>query len=372
MVRVFLSVLLSSYSLFAAGPQSVTQAQELEARGDWHGAEEVWHQLALQSPKDYRLWASLGIALVHQNRFDEAIAAYQKALALNAHDPQTNFNLGLAYFKAGKFLEAVKPLRAAATASNTQQVEMLLGMSLFGVGKYQEAATHLEQAGAGQTDNPELQQVLAECYLYGGEYEKARLQLESLLRRDPDSASVHMFLGEAEDASGHLDRAIEEFRQATAKRPIPNAHFGLGYLLWKDHQYDEAAGEFRKELATDPNHYQALAYLGDILLKQGDKTEAEKLFKSSIKAHDGFWLTHFDLGVIEAERKEYASAVADLQKASVLDPSRAEPHYRLAQIFKVTGDGTRAQAELKKVSALHRQSEDSLIQKISGSKPKVP
>ena len=44
---------------------------------------------------------------------------------------------------------------------------------------------------------------------------------------------------------------------------VPDAHFGLGYLLWRDKHYDEAAREFRQELAANPKHHAALAYLGD-------------------------------------------------------------------------------------------------------------
>jgi hypothetical protein len=31
-----------------------------------------------------------------------------------------------------------------------------------------------------------------------------------------------------------------------------NVHFGLGYLLWKQHHFDEAAKEFQAELENDP------------------------------------------------------------------------------------------------------------------------
>ena len=62
--------------------QTVEQAQQLQARGDWKGAEQTWRALLERAPQDYRLWSSLGIALSHQERYMEAIAAYRKALAI--------------------------------------------------------------------------------------------------------------------------------------------------------------------------------------------------------------------------------------------------------------------------------------------------
>ena len=78
---------------------------------------------------------------------------------------------------------------------------------------------------------------------------------------------------------GKTPEAIAEFQAALKVAPQePNVHFGLGYLYWKSHQYDEAKSEFESELLIDPNHPQALAYLGDIEMK---KTIPRKLFRCS-------------------------------------------------------------------------------------------
>ena len=40
-------------------------------------------------------------------------------------------------------------------------------------------------------------------------------------------------------------------------------HFGLGYLLWTQMQFEEAAQEFQAELANVPDNAQALVFLAD-------------------------------------------------------------------------------------------------------------
>ena len=71
-------------------------------------------------------------------------------------------------------------------------------------------------------------------------------------------------MGEARDALGKTPEAITEVQAAANISPNePNAHFGLGYLYWKSQQYDKARQEFEGELALDPNHAQALTYLGE-------------------------------------------------------------------------------------------------------------
>lgn len=368
-----MAFLLAAALLFVlpSFPQSVEEAQESQARGDWKGAEQTWRALIEHAPQDYRLWSSLGIALSHQERYTDAIAAYRKALAIQPKDPQTELNLGITYFKSGKLPQAVAPLQVAAAAlGQNAQIDTLLGMSLFGTGKYREAATYLERASASDPANLGLQQVLAQSYLYGKQYGKAQLEFERMLVRDPDSANVHMLLGEAYDANGQLEPAIKEFQAAAQKGNLPNLHFGLGYLLWKDHKYDQAEAEFRRELNTDPKNYQALAYLGDVLIKRGATEEARQCLRQSIAIHDGIWLTHFHLGVLAQEQKHYNDAITELRRAIALNGSRPEPHYRLAQALKATGQTKGAQVELAKVAKLHQHKDEDLIHQIT--KPLAP
>src|ERR1700728_852915 len=140
-----------------AGPQSVEQAKQMETQGDWKGAEAAWRALAERSPKDYRLWTSLGVALAHEEHYDDAVTAYRKALTLHPEAPQTELDLGLAYFKAGRLPEALEPLRAAAQAlPDSAQAQILLGMSLYGTRHYREASGYLEKAVTRSDGNAEV------------------------------------------------------------------------------------------------------------------------------------------------------------------------------------------------------------------------
>src|SRR2546425_6859169 len=51
----------------------------------------------------FRSLSSLGVVLAREGRYEEAIANYKRALALNPRLPATQINLGLAYFKKGDF-----------------------------------------------------------------------------------------------------------------------------------------------------------------------------------------------------------------------------------------------------------------------------
>lgn len=362
-------LILALAYILPAVAQAPSEALALQEKGDWTGAEIIWRNLVGSNPKDYRYWTSLGACLAHENRFDEAIEDYKRALAISPHDGQTNFNLGLAYFKLGNLQRAIAPLQTAETTlpQAQGQLNVLLGMSYYGTGKHKEAIPYLEAAQKENPANGELQLVLAKSYLLAKEYDKASLQFQTMLERNGDSPQVHILLGEAYDGLGKQDNAVQEFRAAAGNGIVPDAHFGLGYLLWRDKHYDEAVTEFRKELAINSKHHEALAYLGDSLLKLGDKSSAEKAIGGSVAAKDSLWITHYDLGIIAADSKNYPGAIEQFKRALAINNKRPDIHYHLAQVYRAVGQNAEAQKELRIVASLHEQRNEDLVTKISGA-----
>jgi tetratricopeptide (TPR) repeat protein len=81
-------------------------------------------------------------------------------------------------------------------------------------------------------------------------------------------------------------------------------------------------------------------------------------------------IAHLDLGVIYSDQKRYQEAVSQLKQAIALDPERADAHYRLARVYRESGDPTQAAAQLEIVKQLHEKTNEDLIVKISGPRNK--
>jgi tetratricopeptide (TPR) repeat protein len=359
-------LLAAALSLSAsAAPVSPEQARALEQRGDWVAAAAAWQALAEASPADYRLWTDLGVALAHQQRYTEAVAAYRKALHLQPSATATQMDLGIAYFKQGDFAHAAAAFQSPAKIPGNTQAEILLALSLYGAHEYQAAIPHLEKLAAASPDNSELLEALAESYLYTRRFAKAKAEFEIMLRRNPDSPGVHMLLAQADDSLNHTAGAVAELRAALSHGYLPNAHFAIGYIAWRDKRYDEAASEFRLELASSPRHAQALAYLGDVLLRSHDPS-ARLMLEQAAALDDSIPIAHLDLGILDAAARENASARKQFQRAIALAPDDADAHYRLARLYQAEGRTDDAKAELAVVTKLHEARHENLIEKISG------
>lgn len=80
--------------------------------GDFAGAEGRFQTVAASVPLN-EVYNDLGAAQSRQNNMAEAIASFQKALEGDSSDSDYHFNLGYAYWKLGKYDQAVTSLRAA-------------------------------------------------------------------------------------------------------------------------------------------------------------------------------------------------------------------------------------------------------------------
>jgi tetratricopeptide (TPR) repeat protein len=370
-ILIVLLLALSSVRVHAQSNPSVNtvhEASQLEQAGAYAQAESKWREITIASPKYADAWAHLGLMLALQQNYSEAVPAYRKALQLGSHLPGLHLDLGLALFKQEKLQDAIPPLKAAvAEAPKDPKPQLLLAMSYYSLGQYSDAIPYLQFAVASSPENIQLHTTLAQSCLWAEQYMCTLEQYQQILALNPDSAQADILAGEAFDGLNEPEKAIDQFRAAEKASPHePDVHFGLGYLLWKQHQFDEAEKEFKLELADNPSHVQALTYLGDITLKHNDQANAASYLTQAAAQSGATRLTYFDLGVLHASQGHNDEAVKDFQRAISLEPDNVDDHWRLARLYASMGRQQEAQVEFAKAKELHQKEDESLVRRMSG------
>lgn len=356
-------------SSFGQSPDA-QRAVELEQEGLWEDAAAAWHQVIAANPRDAAAIASLGLVLSHEEKYSEAAEAYRRALKLNPKLPGVELNLGLAEFKQSHLREAIPPFQAALREQPSNlQARTLLGMTYYGTGQFAQAVPLLQYAVTRSPQNAELRGVLAQACLHARQFNCTLEQYKAILNANPNSAQAHILAAEADDGLNRTDDAVAEFEAAIKVAPQePNVHFGLGYLLWKQHKYPEAEKEFTQELANEPNHAQAAAYLGDTQLKLGRNADAEGTLEKAVQMPGAPRLAWVDLGTVLADEHKNDAAATALDHAIQMDPNQVDAHWRLARLYQSEGRGEQARAEFAKASALHQKEDQSLVQQMTPQK----
>jgi tetratricopeptide (TPR) repeat protein len=222
----------------------------------------------------------------------------------------------------------------------------------------------LLQAGDSETALRTLQGLpgaLETSYWRARCYEKlATAAYLKLYHSDPNSYRWHQLTGDIEAAKGDDGKAIEEYRAAVLLKPtLPNLHYSLGHLLWKDLKVPEARVELQAELASNPHHAGALADLGDSYLLEHQPEKALPYLTSALAADAGNPDIHRDLGTAYSELGDYRKAEEEL-KIAVASDHDGSVHYKLARAYQALGQKENASREFALSTSLNRESHSKL------------
>lgn len=285
-------------------------------------------------------------------------------------------NLGLALFKAGDLKEAVRIFNALlkaepASSPEARRLETLIGMSDYGLQEYTAAIPLLKNATADDPQNLPFRLILAHSCLAAKQYQCVLDTYHEILNLNAESAEADMLAGEALDEMQNHAEAIQQFRAAAKANPKePNVHFGLGYLLWTQRQYADAAPEFQAELANVPDHVQALVYLADSNIRMQHSDLALPLLHKAIRLKPDLEMAHLDLGIVYADTGRQADALRELRLAAKLSPNDVAPHWRLAQLYRAMGRKSEAMVEFEKTKTLTKAADESVSSKLNQSQTK--
>jgi tetratricopeptide (TPR) repeat protein len=360
----------------ASPDQQRRHAIELEQNGRLADAETAWQGVAKAHPNGAEAYAHLGLLEARQERYKEAVPLYRKALALDPAMPGLKMNLGLAQFKSGELKASIQtftPLLKDEPASSSEALRLttLIGIAHYGLGEFKDAVPDLKAATAADPKNLPFRMMLAQSCLASQQYSCVLDVYHEILLLNAESAEADMLAGEAMDELKDGPGATQQFRAAVKADPkIPNAHFGLGYLLWTQSQYEEAAQEFQAELGNVPDSTQAMGYLADTEMRLNHPEVALPLIQQAIKIDPGMELLHLDLGILDSDAGRRDEALRELKEAARLRPQDATVHYRLARLYKAMGRNAEASVEFQKTSSLHKAEEATVFQQLERARAK--
>jgi len=384
--RVVQCGIVFAMTLFVAGSNCPGQtaaasgrrdsAFALERQGRNTEAEAAWRQILENHPNDAEAYAHLGFLESRQQHYSKAVSFYQKASALNSSMPGLQLNLGLALFKAGDMKAAIRvfgPLLKSQPpdSPDAQRLRILLGMAHYGVGQYAEAVPYLHAAMAYDPQNLPYRLVLAQSCLRSKQYQCVLDVYHQILLLNAESAEADMLAGEAMDAMGDHAGAIKQFRAAVKADPKqPDVHFGLGYLLWTQNQYEEAAQQFKLEIDNFPNDAQALAYLADSNVRLNRAEVARPVLEKAMRLNPRLELPYLDLGILDAAAGRKENALRHFKVALRLNPDDVQIHWRMARLYQSMGRKEEAKAEFAKTRSLNKAADQSVFTKINEARAK--
>lgn len=338
MSAIFLALALAVAPPDLSGLESAVAAQISEMRS-----------LADKQSADPRAWGDLGQAYLTYGFNDAATDCFTKAAGLDPKDYRWPYLLGAAQQAAGRLDAAADAFtQALKLAPDAAAGWVHLGEIRLLQGRLDDAETALRKALEVPGTSAAAHSFLGQTALARHDFKAAAEHLEAALAAVPEATRLHYPLALA--YRGLNDRAKAEEHLAKAgqvglKPPDPlldgvaNLRVGERVALMRGRvaaqagRYADAAQEFRKALAAQPQSVEARVNLGSVLALSGDRPGAAEQFRDALRLDPANVTAHFNLGSLlpPDEARPHLEAVVAAR------PDDAEARRLLAQALRDSG-----------------------------------
>ncbi|TDI35833.1 MAG: rhomboid family intramembrane serine protease [Acidobacteria bacterium] len=252
---------------------------------------------------------------------DEALAKIEDALESEATVRRLSMAAEL-YLTRGRYDDAIDAARRAiALDPQHKPPQQLLGMALFAAKRYEEAVDEL----------------------------RLTIQLESVderrnaLERDPAGLQSHVLLSRALHELGRQEEAVKILAEDLEWAPDSFlAHNEIGLVYYRINEIDLAIAALRKAAELEPEHPEPHNRLSLILAPTGALDEALQSIETAMEILPDAPHLLDSLGTVRFYRGELDLAVEAYRDAIALEPRRAVYHYNLAVAFLENGNNAAA------------------------------
>jgi Flp pilus assembly protein TadD len=183
---------------------------------------DLWMSRSLaMDGNDAETWYAMGRLHYTEGRYGDALACFQKTLALNPRSVKGEDNMGLAYEGLNRNDEAAQAYRTAIAMQKddrtpSEQPLLNLAILLEHRNQVQEAQQLLEQAAKIAPQEPRIHENLGQVYLHTDRAADAVKEFATAVQLAPQNPRFHYLLGQACRRSGDAARAKQEFARSAA------------------------------------------------------------------------------------------------------------------------------------------------------------
>ncbi len=294
--------------------------------GIYRSPETLWRDTLIKNPDSWMAHSNLGVLLINQRRFEEAMEHCRKAVQINPNYTEGLNNLGIALAAQGRFDEAIEDYHKAIRINpNYAEVLNNLGLAIANKGRFDEAIENYRQAIRINPNFSDALNNLGIALAAKGRFDEAIEDYHKALQINPNFSTALDNLGNTLAAKGRFEEAIGSYRKAIqVNSNSPEIFYHLGVTLGQLGRTREAVAQYREALRLNPNLPGALNNLAWVLAASPDAglrngAEAVRLAQRACELiHYGEPSFMDTLAAAYAEASCFPEAVATEEKAEQL------------------------------------------------------
>src|SRR5229473_7175274 len=338
-------------------------ATNLARREKFPLAEEQFKKALELEPRNYDANHNLGELYVRRGKVTAATPYLEQAQRIKPDSYDNGYDLALAYIVTSRLADARQLLQNLLKQKDSAELHNLLGEVEEKDGKFVAAANEYELAAHLDPSESNLFDWGSELLLHRT-LDPAIQVFQTAAERYPNSPRVAIGLGIAYYSRGNYDDAVKSLLHAADLSPAdPRVYPFLSRAYDSSpSQAEEVIAHFRRFAEQQPGNGRAQFYFAMSLWKGKraqdpnlDLTQIGALLKKSIALDPSLAEAHLQLGNLYSEQQKYADSIPEYQRALELNSDLADAHYRLGQAYVRTGEKDLAQEQFQVYQNLREQ-----------------
>ncbi len=331
--------------------------------GKLQPAEGEFKKALELEPRNYDANHNLGELYVRAGKVPAATPYLENAQRINPTADDNGYDLALAYIVTDRLADARQLLHNLLKQKDSAELHNLLGEVEEKDSKFVDAANEYELAAHLDPSEGNLFDWGSELLLHRT-LDPAITIFEKAAERYPNSPRIAIGLGIAYYSRGNYDDAVKSLLHAADLSPAdPRVYPFLSRAYDSSpSQAEEVVARFRRFSVQQPRNARAQYYYAMSLWKGKraqdpnlDLTQIAALLKKSIALDPSLAEAHLQLGNLYSEQSKYADSIPEYQRALELNYDMPDAHYRLSQAYVRTGNKDRAQEQIQIYQKLREQ-----------------
>ena len=227
--------------------------QSLELSGRLAEAAQAYRKGAAIDPKIANMLLGLAQTLEERGDVDQALPLYGEYLTANSDAVHVRERLGILLMNQGRYEEAIAELTPAVERKPTPANREALAQAFLMTDRRSEALGLLQDALQNDPSNTELLVRYANVLLHSGETEHAAQHYYTAIKRAPDHVDAWNGLAFSLYKMENFPGTLKALIQARMKAPLKPAALYLRAITEdKLQMYKEALASYQEFLATNP------------------------------------------------------------------------------------------------------------------------
>lgn len=311
-------------------------------------------------PDDADAYNGRGFAYLGKHDYDKAIADFNKVIELKPDDFYTYYSRGKAFYLKGDYEHAIEDHTKELELESSRDLGRLeRGNALLKLGRIAEAIDDFNRV-AVSSDMPAGYYSRAMAFKAKGDKPAALADLRYYLQKipDDDAAREQMTILGA-NATDLPAPIIKENLPAATRKDLAEVFVDV-----RQAYYNEAVFKLGTIIKASPNSAAAYFYRGYILETQASELNSKKFkadYDKAISLDPKFVEAYIRRGYRTAFYNPTPAALADLTRASTLDPKSARAAYFTALFYNRKDNWTRAVAFLNQAIKIDPNFSDAYI-----------